>query len=312
VEPAGGPAAQVAVELWSGYSEPPAPPPAPPGRVEVLLDLSRSMRAATDAGPTRYAAAREAAGRLVYDLPDATWLGVSALGLARGASCTEATRLARGAPPAARPELTSNLRHLAPASEASLGVAILGIAEELGAEAEGARVVAFTDLGGECGGDLCAAAAELVAAGARLELVVFGGAPAPACLERLGPREGPSLPAPRETAPPPPFRVEPHSSLLAASERVLARGLADGRPMPVPPGPALLILEMDPPSVIGPLELVEGATTRVRVLDFPALQGHVREWRWDVEPLAPAGPRGDGVRESTDAPPAATPPPLGP
>lgn len=303
------PNAAVAIEIWSGYAQPPSLPPARPGHVEVLLDVSRSMRAATGDGPPRYAAAREAAARLVYDLPDTTWLGVSALGLARGASCTAATRLARGAPPGFRPELTSNLRHLAPASEGSLGLALLGIAGELGDAAEGARVVVFTDLGGECGGDLCAAAGELVAAGAQLDLVVLGDAPAPACLARLGPRAAPSLALMREAErQPPAFRVEPQGGDVPPTERVIARGRADGRPVRVPPGPVLLVLEMEPPSVIGPIELAEGTTTRVRVLDFPALASHVREWRWDVEPLAPAQPTTPDAGPSTDAATAATPP----
>jgi hypothetical protein len=48
----------------------------------------------------------------------------------------------------------------------------------------------------------------------------------------------------------------------------------------------MLVMEMKPPSLIGPLLLSPGTLTRVRIVDFPGLDSHVREWRWDIEPAA--------------------------
>ena len=66
-------------------------------------------------------------------------------------------------------------------------------------------------------------------------------------------------------------------------------------------GAATVTLEMVPLSIIGPMLLEPDALTRVRVLDFPTLDPHVREWRWDVEPAAPEA--------TLPASPEALPPP---
>ena len=67
------------------------------------------------------------------------------------------------------------------------------------------RVVVFSDLGSECGGDLCDAAEMLVDSGARLDFVVLGDAAPPACFDSLTPAE----PEPDDSLvqDPPVFRV---------------------------------------------------------------------------------------------------------
>jgi len=272
------PPGQVSVELLRGFDSPLASPAAPPDeRVELLLDVSTSMSAQSGAGVTRAEAARRAAARLVKALPASASLGLSALG-GRAGECRSSEALARSAAGAARDALLDAIAGLAPEGEGSLATSLDLIGEGLGAEPGPLRVVAFTDLGGECGGDLCRAASMLVRGGARLDLVVFGDAPSPACLESLALDAGPA--GGGEAAPAPGFRVEARSGSFGHA--LLARGLADGTPVDVPAGTAHLVLELDPAVEVGPVFLSSGARTRVRVLEFPNLGRGVREWRWEV------------------------------
>jgi hypothetical protein len=48
-----------------------------------------------------------------------------------------------------------------------------------------------------------------------------------------------------------------------------------------------VLLGFDPPSLIGPLVLSPGAWTRIRVVEFPALEPPVREWVWSTQALPP-------------------------
>ena len=54
------PKAQLAVELIQGFTGRPVPAPPRPERVEVLIDVTASMKTATEPGPGRYVAARNA------------------------------------------------------------------------------------------------------------------------------------------------------------------------------------------------------------------------------------------------------------
>ena len=276
--------AEVSVELWQGFARLPATPlPAAP-RVEILLDVTTSMRTFSAAGPRHDRAAREAAAALVERLPDAATVGVDVLGLARRDRCNDPTRVAWGQASRLRALLATRLRGVEPAGEGSVAAALEELARKRAAELHETRVVVLTDLDDSCGGDLCAAAESVVEAGARLELVLFGDAAAPVCLSELHAASEPhaaSLPAPAPIA----FRVQDHRVTRVTRGAVLARGRTDGRPLEVPGGPALLVVEMDPPARIGPMLLAPGTRTRVRMLDFPTLRPHVREWRWNVEPL---------------------------
>lgn len=281
------PRAHLALEMWPGFSQRPGASQQASERVEIVLDLTRSMRAAAPGGPPRYAAARSAALRLARSLPAHTLLGVRALGITRGeADCAGPFTLQR----AGRPDpaaLAPLLASMQPASESSLAGALEGLREDLGPSIEGSRVVLFTDLGAECGGDLCAAASQLVEAGARLDLVLLSDAVVPQCFARLAPAGQPRLASLEPEPPRADFRVEAFETGSAAAGDVLARGRVDGPPIAVAPGAATIVLEMRPPSLIGPLLLEAGTLTRVRVLDFPTLDPPVREWRWDVTPFPP-------------------------
>jgi Ca-activated chloride channel family protein len=272
------PTAEISVEIWPGFASEPHPPG---DRVEIVLDATRSMRAASLGGPPRIAAARAAAARLLEALPPQTPVGVHVLGAAPGAACGASQPWARGEAGPVSADLSGRLRALAPGSEASLAGALEGLLAGGSGSLAGARVVAFTDLGGECAGDLCAAGAALAAAGAEIDLVVVSGAPVPRCLAGLVAGGGPRAAA--EAPPPAPaVRIETHPTWSAGPPRVLVRGRADGTPLAVPEGPVLVVIEMSAPALIGPMRLDAFTRTRVRVLDFPALDPPVREWRWDV------------------------------
>jgi hypothetical protein len=284
---AAAPRAHVALEVWPGFRQRPGASQQGAEHVEIVLDLTRSMRASAPGGPPRYAAARSGALRLARSLPADTTLGVRALGVTRGENdCAGPFTLQRaGRPdPAALGPLLDSMQ---PASESSLAGALDELRQDLGRSLEGSRVVLFTDLGAECGGDLCAAASQLVAAGARLDLVLLSDAVVPQCFARLTPAGQPRVAQLEPEAVRADFRVEAYETGSAAAGDVLARGRVDGAPIAVAPGAVTIVLEMRPPSVIGPLVLTEGTLTRVRVLDFPTLDPPVREWRWEVSSFAP-------------------------
>ncbi|MBW1688396.1 MAG: VWA domain-containing protein [Deltaproteobacteria bacterium] len=301
------PEAQVAVEILPGFTQLPEAPRPSAERVEILLDLTTSMREATPGGPARFVAAREAAVRLLEALPEETALGLRALGVANGAPCVEPTQIAEaGGSESSRSRLVSYLRAIQPASEGSLGAALEALQRDLGDEVARSRVVLFTDLGAECGGDLCVAGSTLVAAGAQLDLVLLSDAVLPECFARFAPADPPRAAAAVTPPPEPSYRVEAHAPESEHEGKLLARGSADGSPIQVPAGAAVVTLEMDPPSIIGPMLLSPDALTRVRVLDFPTLDPHVREWRWDVEPAVPesTSPSSAGARAPQPEPPA--------
>ena len=283
----GAPQTQLSVELWSGFSQRPAASRGEVERVQVVLDLTTSMRAVAPGGPPRYVAARSAAMRLAAALDPETLVGVRALGITTGEDdCAGALIVepgSRAADPASLGPLLATMR---PASESSLAGALQQLAEDLGDTLGGTRVVVFSDLGSECGGDLCEAADELVGGGARLDLVLLADVTLPQCFASLAPAGAAHAAQIARPAIVVPFRIHTHEIGSAAGGEVIARGSSDGLPTTVPPGPATIVLEMSPPAVIGPLVLEEGKHTRVRVLDFPTLEPPIREWSWDTAPGA--------------------------
>jgi hypothetical protein len=278
--------AQVALEIWPGFASPAEWPPARPARVEILLDLTLSMQTPTRGGPPRYAAAREAAARLLEILPEETPVGVRALGIARGAECVAATQVAGGSAGRLRPGLPRHLRVTEPAAEGSLAGALEALQRDLSDEIDGTRIVLFTDLDAACGGDLCAAGAALAAQGARFDLVLLSEAEVPDCFADFAPHVALRDLPPTAALRVPDFRVEGHRTGSTKRGPVLARGSADGGAVRVPAGPALLVVSLEPQALVGPMLLTADTLTRVRILEFPGLHPPVREWRWDVEPLA--------------------------
>ena len=277
------PPAEVSIEILPGLATR-EPIPAPESeRVEVLLDVTTSLRAGP-AGVTNFLAARTAAARFVHSLPDSTPLRVHALGLTPGRSCESASLLDPRQRAPSHAALAAQVASLVPAGEGSLAVALAELRSVLaeGGDPERSRVVVFSDLGSECGGDLCTAAELLLDAGARIDFVVLGDAATPACFGAL-------VPADRwQHAPvldPPDYRIVAYDPSPEREPLVLAEGRADGRRQPVPSGPVTIQLGLDPPALLGPLVLSPGTLTRVRVIEFPGLDPPVREWIWATVPL---------------------------
>ena len=277
------PRAEISIEILPGFATR-EPIPAPESEhVEVLLDVTTSLRGGP-AGASKFLAARTAAARFVNGLPDSTPLRVHALGLTPGRSCEPASLLDPRQRALSHAALAAQIESLVPAGEGSLAVAL---AELRGVLAEGgdlvrSRVVVFSDLGSECDGDLCTAAELLLDAGARLDFVVLGDAAAPACFGAL-------VPADRwQHAPvlePPDYRILAHDPSAEREPFVLAQGRTNRRRRHVPSGPVMIELGLDPPALIGPLLLSPGTWTHLRVIEFPGLDPPVRESVWTTEPL---------------------------
>lgn len=276
--PPPAPPARLEVEVLHGFSVPPARG-SRVERVEILLDVSASLRGPA---PAPYAVAKAGALRLLEQLPASTPVELAILG-SSGPACGRSVRAGASEDGPSREALRARVAAAEPVGEGSLAEALASLRRD--GEAGGARrVVVFSDLGEECGGDLCQAIEGLLATGARLELVVVGEAPVPACAERLAQAVAPSEASPAGVAPEAPgLRVEAQHA--SRGRVVLAEGRADGRALELAAGIATLVVELDPPARIGPLLLSPGALTRVRILEFPYLEGRVREWRWDTLPL---------------------------
>ena len=274
--------AQLAVELIQGFTGRPVPAPARPERVEVLIDVTSSMEAATEPGPGRHVAARKAAMRLVTALPRDSFIGLHALGVAGGDECNPAFRTGYSVAGEARDDLVRRIDELRPAGEASLARAVEGLRVYLTVMETLARsrVVILSDLGEECGGDLCEELARMIAGGASVEFVVFGEARLPSCIgdfEIAGSWHVEAEPPVMH------FRVDAVADSADAAPSATAVGLVGGEPVAIAAGAARVFVDFDPPAEFGPVDLVPGTTTRLRILDFPALDPPVREWTWETE-----------------------------
>lgn len=267
-----GPAevALVAVEVLQGAAQRRTPLP----RVALLIDASASMRAPAVVGVSRLAAAKARAIDVLAMLPPATRVSIDAVGIEAAEGC-------HAAKPILSPSAPGDLARAAvdplePGGEGSIAEALQATILALAAEGtiDGAHIVAFTDLEGPCGGDLCAAVGRLASSGASLDLVVLGGQPTPACVAN----------ATAATGPPPDLlsraRLWRFQVLPAAGGGVY--GVSGGRPVLAPPGPARIEVLLDPPLEVGPVTLEPDTLLRLRVLDFPAGIPPVREWSFEV------------------------------
>lgn len=268
----------VRVDVIPAAPLPEVPPRTPP--IHLVLDLTSSMGFNRTEGVTHLQAARHAAGRFLRALPPDAEVALHALGTAAGSGCTDAVSVEApsGAPPGAG--LARIAEGLPSRSEGSLEGALEALAARLGGEAPraGARVLAISDLDRSCpGGDLCEAAAALFSAGADLDLVVIGGAAAPACLAGIGSdREPPLVAGGARTHREPTFRVTRDDGRAGAP--ALAAGAAGAGAVQVAPGRIRVRIELDPPVEVGPLGLAPGGSLRIRLLEVPGSETP----RWDV------------------------------
>jgi VWA domain-containing protein len=277
--------ARVSVEVLRGFSPADLAPRESTAPVVLLLDATRSMLSPTGQGASHFAAAQRAATRFANDLPSQRAMWLYALGSSDSPDCQPVFRGSRASTAAARGPLVEEILAVQPQGEGGLAAALESVRDELWrADAlMGSRVVVFSDMQPSCGGDVCAAAAKLLGGGARLDVVVIGGAQAPACL-----RESTGL---AETLPPPATSDKPvHYRLEVAKPEPMVVGCSEvgGLPIAAPAGRGTVVVELDPPLRVE-ATFAPGRRHVLQVIDFPALDPATRHWRWlDAHP-APAG-----------------------
>ncbi len=276
-------------------AQPPEPPA--PAMAELAVSVVRGASAALPAGPQpQYAIVDLGSSLSGRPSPRSAVRSAADRTLRAGATPPVVQVLGQGrsgcVPPVEVPATTGGeaaraLREMRGGARGSLADAFATIASRPAGEQLGASVVVWSDFASTCPGDPCAAAARLVEGGATLELVAFGSADVPACLEALA-SQSPSAATLAAVAPSPValaagFRVERENP---AGPEALGRGQADGRALEVAPGPARVVVDLDPPMRIGPIDLPAGQLTRIRILDFPGVE--VRQFFVD----RPAGSTG--------------------
>ncbi|MEM7411022.1 MAG: hypothetical protein AAF430_12365 [Myxococcota bacterium] len=268
------------VEVLRGLSVEELTPTQSDAPVVVLFDSTRSMARRTGAGASHSVAARRSVQRFLGQLdPGPVWLYAMGSGAGPADACQRVYRGARAANAAERDALMSEINGLSARGEASLTASLDGLRADLTAanQASGARVVVFGDLGDECGGDVCAAAQALVAAGARVDFVALGSTAEPACLS-----EPKGL---VDLAPPPPAKTNVHVRVEAQEPepRVVGCSEAGGLPIQVPPGKNAVVVDLDPPLRLE-ANFSPGKRYVLQVLDFPSMDPPTRDWRWLNQP----------------------------
>lgn len=152
---------------------------AEPPKVELVLDVSGSMRAADIGGMTRIAAAKQAFGEVVDALPDEVQLGIRTLGATypgedKGLGCKDSAVLVPVGP-INKVEAKTAVATLAPTGWTPVGYALRGAADDLGAGTTTRRIVLITDGEDTCGlPDPCDVARELAAQGTHLVVDTLG------------------------------------------------------------------------------------------------------------------------------------------
>ena len=287
--PAAEPAvvAHISLESYRGLLSPEGRATAPPRRVDVLVDLTESMGRPGKVGGSQVSVAYSRASDLLLSLPQGTEITLRAQGHQAGTDCALPERLAGPAVPTLRMAFVRQLEGLGPRSEGSLPAALERIRLDLEREQalRRTRVVLFTDLDSQCGGDLCAEAQALVEAGGTLEVVALGEAPVPHCLAELqDTRSNSARESPRFAPPPPRFVI--HAVQAGAKRRdpaPVARGRAGDGAVEVPAGLIEMVVDLDPPETVGPFRIEPGSSARVRLLDYPQTDPPARIWRVERE-----------------------------
>ena len=268
--------ARVKVEVLRGFAPEDVAPRESTAPVVLLLDATRSMLERTSPGASHFAAAQHAAARFANDLPSQNAMWLYALGSIDAHECQPVARGARAVTAAARGPLVEEILAVKPQGEGALAAALESVREELwrADSLMGARVVVFSDLQPACGGDVCAAAAKLLAGGARLDVVAIGDTQAPACLrEPTGLAD--SLPPPATVDRAVHYRLEvekPEPMVVGCSE-------VGGLPIAAPPGRGTIVIDLDPPLRVD-ATFAPGHHQILQVLDFPTLDPQTRHWRW--------------------------------
>ncbi len=296
--------ARVSVELLRGFSAEETKLKPQNAPVVVLLDATTSMLEESQHQTPLHVGAQRAASRFANRVEALRPVWLFTMGSGATDACQPTFRGARATNAAARGPLLEEIRQQRPRGESSLARALDSVRGELWRSEVllGSRVVVFTDVGSECGGDVCAAAAKLLEGGARLDVVAIGDRRVPACLrEPSGLAE--TLP-PTETA----DQLTHYRIEVERPERMVA-GCSDagGLPVAVPAGPGTVVVELDPPLRVGAY-FAPGRRHVLQVLDFPSLSPPRRHWRWmPIDGATPAPLTEQDTEAPTDGAADATP-----
>lgn len=153
-----------------------------PPKVELVLDVSGSMRAKDIDGHTRIAVAQQAFNEVVDALPDETQLGIRVLGATypgkdKEVGCQDTQQIVPVGP-VDRVQAKDAIATLRPTGFTPVGLALRGAAKDLGSGETTRRIVLITDGEDTCAPpDPCEVARELAAQGTHLVVDTLGLAP---------------------------------------------------------------------------------------------------------------------------------------
>ncbi|MER7007332.1 VWA domain-containing protein [Dactylosporangium sp. NPDC000555] len=158
------------------------PEPNEPPKVELVLDVSGSMRANDIGGRSRISVAQQAFNEVVDALPDETQLGIRVLGATyQGKDKAEGCKDTQQIVPVGRVDRTAAkaaIATLRPTGFTPVGLALRAAAQDLGTGGSTRRIVLITDGEDTCAPpDPCDVARELAAQGMHLVVDTLGLAP---------------------------------------------------------------------------------------------------------------------------------------
>ncbi|MFJ9978068.1 VWA domain-containing protein [Streptomyces cyaneofuscatus] len=158
------------------------PPAAPAPKVELVLDVSGSMRTRDIDGQSRMNAAKQAFNDVLDAVPEEVHLGIRTLGADypgddRKVGCKDTKQL-YPVGPLDRTEAKTAVATLAPTGWTPIGPALLGAADDLEGGEATRRIVLITDGEDTCGPlDPCEVAREIAARGTHLVIDTLGLVP---------------------------------------------------------------------------------------------------------------------------------------
>ncbi|MER5336657.1 VWA domain-containing protein [Micromonospora sp. NPDC002717] len=156
--------------------------PVEPPKVELVLDVSGSMRAKDIDGRSRISVAQQAFNEVVDALPEETQLGIRVLGATyhgkdKKLGCLDTQQIVPVGP-VDRAQAKAAVATLRPTGFTPVGLALRSAAQDLGTGTTARRIVLITDGEDTCAPpDPCEVARELAAQGTKLVVDTLGLAP---------------------------------------------------------------------------------------------------------------------------------------